>query len=157
MAIVIILIIAAIVMTATPLIRAKAEAVKCGNNMRQLHVALSAAVQDLGHWPQVPLELWESDNENLTEDWWIDTMKVYGPTESLWQCPTVKRKVLSKVDDGRPRIHYSPTMFDDKPGTPYKWPKQPWVIEIGNMHGAGPLVSFPDGSVRPMNEVLLNQ
>lgn len=61
---------------------------------------------------------------------------------------------MAKSKDRRPRIHYTPTMFDDKQGTPYKWPKQPWLIEIGDMHGNGALAGFPDGSTRAINDIL---
>jgi prepilin-type processing-associated H-X9-DG protein len=36
---------------------------------------------------------------------------------------------------------------------PYKYP-QPWLIEIGNMHGHGANICFPDGSIRTMNDVI---
>lgn len=152
--IVVVLILAALVISAVPFIRDRAEAVKCGNNIRQLQVALAAAVQDKGHWPQEPQDIWESNDQGRYEDWWIEELKPYGIIEKTWQCPTIFRKVTSRKKDGRPRIHYTPTMFDDKPGTPYKWPKQPWLIEIGNMHGNGALVGFPDGSTRPINDIL---
>lgn len=155
--IVIILILASLVMLAVPFIRDRAEAVKCGNNIRQLQVAFAAAVQDKGHWPQEPKEIWESSDQDLYEDWLIEEMKPYGIIEKTWLCPTIHRKISAKDKDGRPKIHYTPTMFDANPGTPYKWPKQPWLVEIGNMHGAGALMAFPDGSTRAINEVLKSQ
>jgi prepilin-type N-terminal cleavage/methylation domain-containing protein len=148
-----ILIIAILIVTvivAFPKIQAKAEAVRCGNNMRQLQVALAAATQDQGHWPQEPA----NDNQNAWEDWWIQELQTYGPTLGTWQCPSIKRKIAGRNKDGRPKIHYTPTSFDDLPGTPYKWSKQPWLIEIGNMHGGGALIAFPDGSIRTMDDVL---
>jgi hypothetical protein len=38
-------------------------------------------------------------------------------------------------------------MFDSKPGTARKWANMPWFIEIANVHGHGPLMILPDGSV----------
>jgi type II secretory pathway pseudopilin PulG len=156
-AIVLAMLVAALIMTAVPFIRDRAEAIKCGNNLRQLQVALAAAIQDKGQWPQEPKYIWESNNQDLYEDWWLEELKPYGIIEKSWQCPTIYRKISSKAKDGRPKLHYTPTRFDDKPGTPYKWPKQPWLVEIGNMHGAGALMAFPDGSTRAINEVLSSQ
>ncbi len=64
-------------------------------------------------------------------------LEPYGTTDRVWQCNTIMRKVVSKTKDKRPRMHYVLTMFDDKPLTPYKWSTQPWLVEIGNMHGVG--------------------
>ena len=143
-----------LVFAAAPYWRERAEAVKCGNNMKNIHVALASYVQEKGYWPQEPQEYWVSNDNNKYEDWWIDTLKPYGIDEKTWQCPTIFRRVTFRSKDNRPRMHYTPTMFDDKPYTPYKWPTQPWLVEIGNMHGRGALMDFPDGSIRPMTDVV---
>ena len=31
---------------------------------------------------------------------------------------------------------------------------QPWLIEIGNMHGRGAQACFPDGSIRSMDQLV---
>jgi len=80
-------------------------------------------------------------------------MKPYGATEKSWKCPTIMRKLGKYSPDDRPKLHYTPTMFDDKPSTPYKWSTQPWLAEIGNMHGRGALLCFPDGSVKAQDDV----
>lgn len=54
-------------------------------------------------------------------------------------------------------IHYTPTMFDDKPGTARRWPTQPWLIERADAHGNGALICFTDGSIKPFNKVLADQ
>jgi prepilin-type N-terminal cleavage/methylation domain-containing protein len=131
----------------------RAEMPRCMSNMKSLQVSLAAYVQDKGHWPQEPAEQL-NNNQNAYEDWWIATLKPYGAEESTWMCPTIKRLVTNKSKDGRPIVHYTPTMFDKNPGTPYRWSTQPWLIEIGNMHGQGALICYPDGSIKPMDQVV---
>jgi len=143
-----------LIFAGVPYWKERSEGVKCVNNMKSLHVFLAAYIQEQGHWPQEPKEFWEANDNNKYEDWWIETLKPYGATEKIWQCPSIARQVTLKSKDGRPKMHYTPTMFDEKPYTPYKWPTQPWLVEIGNMHGRGAMMDFPDGSVRPMMDVM---
>jgi prepilin-type N-terminal cleavage/methylation domain-containing protein len=131
----------------------RAEAAKCMANMRSLQVSLASYTQDKGHWPQEPADQL-GNNEDAYEDWWIAELKPYGATEATWMCPTIKRLVTNKSEKGRPKVHYTPTMFDKNPATPYRWSTQPWLIEIGNMHGQGALICYPDGSIKPMDEVV---
>jgi hypothetical protein len=46
--------------------------------------------------------------------------------------------------------------FDDKPMTPFQWPRQPWFAEIGNVHGNGNLIVFADGSISDLKTVAVN-
>ena len=69
------------------------------------------------------------------------------PGRHEWRCACLR-------PDGRPLLHYTPAMFDESPYTPYRWPNQPWLSEIGNMHGRGALMCFPDGSIRAMDDVV---
>lgn len=131
----------------------QAEGPRCMANMRSIQVALAAYIQDKGHWPQEPVDEL-GDSETAYEDWWIEEMKPYGIDPEVWMCPSIKRLVTMKSKDGRPKIHYTPTMFDASPSTPYKWSTQPWLIEIGNMHGHGANICFPDGSIRSMDDVV---
>lgn len=134
---------------------ARAEGARCAEHMKSLHTSLSAYIQDRGQWPQEPEGLWDAaGNNDAFEDWWIEELLPYGAVEKNWQCPTIMRLAVSKTKNGRPRIHYTPTMFDGKAFTPYKWSTQPWLIEIGNMHGRGAQACFPDGSIRGMDQVL---
>jgi type II secretory pathway pseudopilin PulG len=128
---------------------------KCMENMRSLQVSLATYIQDKGHWPQVPpeIDVSSSNNDSAYEDWWLEELKDYGGTPEVWQCPIIKRVTSSKHPDGRPKIHYTPTPFDAKPMTPYRWSTQPWLVEIGNMHGRGALLIFPDGSIRTINDI----
>lgn len=134
--------------------RERTEGVRCAGNIKSLQVSLGTYVHDVGHWPQEPQELWAANDSDAYEDWWIAEMKPYGATEQVWRCPTIVRKVSKHKKDGRPKMHYTPTMFDEKPYTPYKWTTQPWLVEVGNMHGRGALVGFPDGSVKAMDDLV---
>jgi prepilin-type N-terminal cleavage/methylation domain-containing protein len=131
----------------------RAEAPRCMANLRSLQVSLASYIQDKGHWPQIPVDQL-GNSEEAFEDWWISELKPYGAIESTWMCPTIKRLVTNKSPNGRPKVHYTPTMFDKNPLTPYKWSTQPWLIEIGNMHGQGSFICFPDGSIKSMDEVV---
>ena len=147
----IVAILAALLFLVVPSLIKRAEAAHCMNNMKQLHVIFSAYMQDKQHWPQAPED--QSSTE-ATEDWWLKEMQDYGSTLAIWQCPTFKRLVTARSKNGIPRLSYSPTSFDDRPGTPFKWNTQPWFIEMADMHGYGALVCFPDGSIRSMDDVL---
>ncbi len=151
-AIAVIGILAALFITVSKGIPMSAEAPRCMSNMRSLQSSLAAYLTDVGHWPQEPVN--ETGNsEEAYEDWWLKELAPYGGTPEVWMCPSIKRLVCSKSKEGRPKIHYTPTMFDAHPSTPYRWSTQPWLIEIGNMHGRGALICFPDGSIRTMEDV----
>jgi len=132
----------------------QADAAQCMANMRSLHTALSAYVQNQRHWPQPPEELLEAENDDAWEDWWVDTLTPYGVTEATWQCPTLRRILVRSEEIQRPRIHYAPTPFDSAEMTPYRWSTQPWLVEMGNIHTRGAHILFPDGSIRVMNDLL---
>jgi prepilin-type N-terminal cleavage/methylation domain-containing protein len=137
--------------------RSRAERVNCSSNLRQLHAGLSSYLTNQGRWPQCPHKI----QDKQFDRWWIDEMLKLGIAEKQWKCPTLMRATgsfdagLGERDPNAERtagqkhsqIHYMPTPFDDQPMTPRRWPTQPWLIEIGNMHGEGPLMVFPDGVV----------
>jgi prepilin-type N-terminal cleavage/methylation domain-containing protein len=129
---------------------AHAEGVKCLTHMRSLHASLGAYVQDTGHWPQEP----ETDSADIDADWWINEMTPYGGIAEVWMCPSIKRAQLVMPEKERWRIHYSPTMFGPEPSDPYKFPTQPWLVELTGMHGRGPNICFPDGSIRQLDDLL---
>jgi prepilin-type N-terminal cleavage/methylation domain-containing protein len=132
----------------------RSESVACMSNMRNLIPVLNVYVQDKGYWPQEPQAIKDSGDEAAHEDFWINEFLPYGVSEKSWQCPTIRRLVSSADKDGRPRLHYTPTGFDSNAATPYKWSTQPWFVEIGNMHGKGAYICFPDGSIKTMNDLL---
>jgi hypothetical protein len=123
-----------------------ADRARCSTNLKGLALGLESYLQDQGHWPNQPRGFGENQ-QKAYEDWWIKELKPYDVPDSAWQCPAILR--LGKIQrTGRsPRVHYSPTMFDQKPSTPHKWPNMPWLVEIANVHGHGPLMIMPDGSV----------
>ena len=54
---------------------------------------------------------------------------------------------------GKRALDYMPMPFDDKPTTPHQWPRQPWFVEVGDVHGNGNLIIFTDGSVSDLKTV----
>lgn len=134
-----------------PLI-ARAENAKCITNMRSLHTSLNAYVQDKAQWPQEPPELQDNERTDALEDWWIEALRPYGAPIEVWRCPTIFRALQKSNPDERPKIHYLPSKFEPGALSPYRWSTQPWLIEIGNMHGQGGNICFPDGSIRQMDE-----
>jgi hypothetical protein len=115
---------------------------RCAQNMRIIHQALAAYLHDHdGVWPQGP-----APDESGWAEFWIAALKPYGVEESDWKCPSVPASEDSNGPD--PVYHYVPTMFDGESGTAYRWQEQPWLIERVDSHRGGPLILFPDGSVR---------
>ncbi len=94
---------------------------------------------------------------NAEGEWWIKTLTPYGIPEKSWQCPAIIRLGKIQRSGTTPKIHYSPMLFDQKPRTPYLWPNTPWLVEIANVHGHGPLCVLPDGSVKEWDKHLLEQ
>jgi len=122
-----------------------ADRVQCTQNLKTLYVGLSSYLDEKGHWPKEPN--YTKDKEKEYEEFWMGALKHYGVTDAVWKCPGITRLGNMQTDGHPARMHYSVTMFDDKPTTPRKWSNMPWVVEIGNAHGHGPLLILPDGSV----------
>lgn len=121
---------------------------RCEENLSILHEALTRYLDDHnGVWPQGP-----APDEAGWAEFWISALKPYGVGEQHWICPTGSAAEKARVGD--PRLHYVPTMFDAKPWTARRWKNQPWLIERMNAHGRGPLICFPDGSIRDYETVL---
>jgi type II secretory pathway pseudopilin PulG len=131
---------------------AAAQEVQCASNMRSIRVALAHYLDDhKAIWPQGP--------EPGTPDWapfWISTLTPYGITAKVWQCPTIRAN-MKESGEKEFGVHYVPTMFDPTPGIANRWSTHPWLIEVGDAHGDGPLICFPDGSVRSFSKVLADQ
>ena len=64
--------------------------------------------------------------------------------DKVWMCPTHKR---ATKEEFLRYSSYHPMTFDRGAMTPYRWSNMPWVMEIGDNHGNGPLIIMPDGSV----------
>lgn len=132
---------------------AKASQAKCMANMRSLHVGLGNYLNDHGDiWPQGP----PPEEGTLWAEFWIKTLEQVGIPQSTWECPSIRGKLgnppRKPITDAS--IHYSPTMFDNLPGTARRWPGQPWLVERADAHGNGALLCFTDGSIKPFSKIL---
>ncbi len=133
---------------------AAAQEVICASNMRSIRVALGGYLEDHQHiWPQPPPE---AEGAELRK-FWLDALRPYGITERTWQCPAISRALREEGITEGFGMHYVPTQFDATPNIPNRWATQPWLIEAANAHGKGPLICFPDGSVKSMFKVLAEQ
>ncbi len=154
----VIVIIAILVALALPILaklRARAQRVKCAANLRNLSVAANYYLQDNGMWPQIPVGDESTPREEFAEAW-IDALAPFGATREVWICPTIQN-LLHNPDYSKPenaRIDYIATPFDDKPTSPREWPRQPWFVEAGDVHGNGNLIIFTDGSVSDLKTIL---
>ena len=156
--VIVVLIISILAVLAVPLfstLRARAQRVQCTANLRNLHVSAELFLQQNGSWPQIARSTSEGGSEKYAKAW-IDALAPFGPSAKTWICPTMQG-LLDNPDYLAPenmRIDYIPMPFDDKPSTPHQWPRQPWFIESGNVHGNGNLIIFTDGSISDLNTVL---
>lgn len=151
--IVIIAILSVLVYGAVGYMRGRARRGQCMANLRALHVAAEAYRDQHGSWPQIRRK--DYPDPHAYAQAWIDAFSTYGVERSTWICPSVQELVEEK-DYWTPataRIDYVAMPFDDKPITPHQWARQPWFVEIGNVHGSGNLMIFPDGSISDLNSV----
>ena len=152
-AIVIIAILVAIVFGAVGYLRGRARRGQCMANLRALHVAAENYRDQHGTWPQIRRKDYPDAHAHANA--WIDAFSAYGVQRSTWICPSVQELVEEK-DYSTPekaRVDYIAMPFDDKPMTPHQWERQPWFVEIGDVHGSGNLMIFPDGSISDLKTV----
>jgi hypothetical protein len=84
-----------------------------------------------------------------------NALQPFGVSRKTWICPTIQ-DLLRNPDYSRPenaRADYFAMPFDDKPTTPHQWPRQPWFVETGDVHGNGNLIIFTDGSISDLKTV----
>jgi len=134
--------------------RERAQKVQCMANLRGLYVGADLYVQKNGSWPQIFLK-----NFTTGEDYanaWIGALQPFGIERRAWICPTIQELLHNPNynDPALARIDYVSTGFDDKPTSPHQWPRQPWFIETGDVHGNGNLIIFTDGSIAEAKNVL---
>jgi len=125
----------------------KAEGVVCTSRLKNLWSTFSAYMHDGHGWPQVPPGIKIGSLQE--QQWWLDmSSSTMDLTKKSWQCPTIARATrgTTKTPPGC-LISYLPTLFDDKPGTAFRWSQMPWFTEIGDAHGKGSLMIRTDGSV----------
>ena len=134
-------------------LRTRAERSKCMQNLKNIYVSTSVYLQDHGSWPQIdPQKL----NTPEYPQEWIKALEPYNLSAPNWICPSVQRALLDP-DVTQPRnrrIDYFATPFGDARHLPYKFARQPWFIERGDMHGDGQLILFPNGEVQSLREAL---
>lgn len=132
-------------------IQRKAEGVVCESRLRNLWTVFSANLSDGKGWPQLPTNV--VVGSQAEQQWWLaySSNNGLGLDATAWQCPTIARMQRSDTNSQLiALISYYPTLFDAKPMTPRNWPRMPWFVEIGNVHGAGALSVRGDGSVCPV-------
>lgn len=126
----------------------RAQAVVCMSRLRSLWLAFSPCATDSSGWPQVPKEIRIGSPQE--QQWWLDySTSNLGLTTKDWRCPTIERSARASSNAVPPVIHYLPTLFDARPGTPNRWTAMPWFTELGNAHGAGNLMIRADGTILP--------
>ncbi len=135
-------------------LRSRAQRVQCIENLHSLYIAADLCVQRNGSWPQIP-RTGGADSADFANAW-VAALAPFGPTRQTWICPTIQQ-LLHNPDYTRPaeaRLDYIPMSFDDKPTTPHRWPRQPWFLEVGDVHGNGNLIIFTDGSVSESRDLV---
>ena len=151
----IIAIVAALLLPVIEKLRARAQRVQCMANLRNLHVAAAQYVQDNNHWPQIGSSSDDEEESSYAQEW-ITALAPYQVEKKSWICPTLQ-SLLRNPDynsSGSERVDYFGMPFDDKPMTPYQWPRQPWFVESADVHGHGQLIIFTDGSISDMKTIL---
>lgn len=154
-AIVIIAVLAALIFAGIGKLRERAQRIACMANLRSLSTAANLYLQQHGNWPQIPVADAGSSTEEYAEAW-ITALAQFGPTRKTWICPRIQN-LLQNPDYSKPenaRLDYIPTPFDDKPTSPVEWPRQPWFVEAGDVHGNGNLIIFTDGSISDLGTVV---
>ncbi|HSV63968.1 MAG TPA: prepilin-type N-terminal cleavage/methylation domain-containing protein [Chthoniobacterales bacterium] len=159
--VIVIAIVAILAVLAVPItsnFRQRAQRVQCTVNLKNLGVGASLYLQQNNDiWPQIHPPVVGDASENYANAW-IAALEPFSVPRKTWICPTIQSG-LDNPDYSTPdvaRIDYFATTFDDKPGTAHEWPKQPWFIETGSVHGNGNLILFTDGSINDLNTVAQN-
>lgn len=133
-------------------LRSRAQYVACVSHLRMLGQGFHNYMLDNDMiWPQMPHDVFESSDDKKEWEWWYETLKPYGVSKSAWLCPadTVTTGQMH-AEDSDYTSSYIPTLFDGLPNTAFKWSRQPWIIERGELHGKGdgPNVLMQDGTVQ---------
>ena len=130
----------------------RAQEVVCMSHLRRLWLGFAPCATDGTGWPQVPSTI--AIGSEAEQQWWLETSSnLFNISVSDWRCPTITAQLgtpkASSPANGIPLIDYMPTLFDEHPMTPSKWPNMPWFMEISNAHGKGNLMIRPDGAIMP--------
>ncbi len=153
-ALVIIAILATLLIPVFGQLRKRAQKVQCMANLRSLYIATDVYVQRNGSWPQIFLKNFPTGQDYANA--WVAALAPFGVERKTWICPTIQ-ELLHNPDYNKPasaRLDYVSSGFDDKPTSPHQWPRQPWFVETGDVHGNGNLIIFTDGSTAETNDLL---
>jgi len=152
--VVIVAILSALLLAVMSSLRSRAQRAQCTTNLRNLYVGTESFIQQNGSWPQIPRSAAGMSPEYAEA--WVKTLEPFSVPAKTWICPTIQN-LMKNPDYAKPgsaRLDYVPMPFDDKPTTAHQWPKQPWFIETGDVHGHGNLIIFTDGSISDLKTVL---
>jgi type II secretory pathway pseudopilin PulG len=154
--VVIITILAILLLPVISTVRSRAQRVSCTANLHSLYVAANLYVIQNASWPQITMSADSDTAQQIFAQAWINVLRPFGPTSKTWICSTMQ-DLMQNPDYTKPenaRIDYTPMPFDDKPTTSHRWPRQPWFVENGDMHGNGNLVVFTDGSISDLKTIV---
>lgn len=137
----------------------RADRAGCVANLKTLYTGAAIYLQQQGQWPQIDPKL-ISGGSTAYASGWIDALSTCGVARNNWICPSVQR-LLHNPDFTQPdniRVDYIATPFDTKEMTPYLWPKQPWFVEKGSVHGGGGnLIIWANGQIVSLKEAMQYQ
>lgn len=150
---VIILILAVLLAPMLGKVQENARRAVCVARLKGLYVATTGFLgTNEGKWPRIEPKM--SDDVYFAKQWY-DVLSHYGLGWDDLVCPSVQRK-LGNPRVTNPEFHrmdYVSTFFDNRPGTPTKWPNMPWFLERQDMHG-GQLVVLASGTVVDLREAV---
>jgi prepilin-type N-terminal cleavage/methylation domain-containing protein len=143
---VIVLILAVLLIPAMGKYQEKARRAVCVARLKGLYVATTGFLgSNEGRWPRIVPTM--SDEVKYSQQWY-EVVSQHGLGWHDLVCPSVQLKLGNpNVNDSKlHRMDYVSMFFDDRPGTPTKWPNMPWFLERQDMHG-GQLVILASGTV----------
>src|SRR4051812_19078654 len=107
--------------------QSRADKANCSSNLKSLYAGAVLYIQEHEHWPQIDARLITGNKKEYARQWYA-TFERYGVAPINWVCPTVQREFGNPdlKDKDNARIDYLSTPFDNRPMTPYLWPRQPW-------------------------------
>jgi prepilin-type N-terminal cleavage/methylation domain-containing protein len=152
-AVVVVAILATMVVGVVTTLRGKAESGNCASNLRNLYGGVATYMIDKEHWPQISTKNFGKTRYALD---WIRALEPYGVTRKSWVCPAIQRASghPDLYKDDNVRVDYFATPFDTRQNIPWQYPRQPWFIERGAMHGEGNLLIFSNGQVKSLKETV---
>ena len=152
--IVVIAILATLLIPVISTLRARSQRIQCTANLRSLYTSAELFLQQNGSWPQIA----RTNSDTGAEDYaqaWVAALAPLGVGAKSWICPTIQDLLQNPnyLDPAEARIDYIPMPFDGNPTTPHEWPRAPWFVEKGDVHGNGNLIIFTDGSISDLNTI----